>query len=173
MDITYRIAALPDLDEVWSFVHNVINNMISQNILQWDELYPDKEILREDILKGQLRLGIVHEQIATIYVINQECEDEYKYGKWKYEDISCCVIHRLCVNPTFQNIGIGRITMLYIEKEVQSMGMQAIRLDAFLQNLPALKLYNNLGYARVGEVDWRKGRFYLLEKLITTESEKR
>lgn len=50
---------------------------------------------------------------------------------------------------------------------------QAIRLDAFSQNLFVLKLYNNLGYARVGEVDWRKGRFYLLEKLITTESEKR
>lgn len=35
------------------------------------------------------------------------------------------------------------------------------------------KLYNKLGYARVGEVDWRKGKFYLLEKLITSELAKR
>lgn len=173
MDITYRIALLHDLDAVWALVQDAIENMIAQNILQWDELYPDKDILREDILKGQLRLGIVHEQIAVIYVINQECEDEYKYGKWRYEDRSYCIIHRLCVNPSFQNSGIGRITMLHIEKEVQSMGIQAIRLDAFSENPFALRLYNHLGYVRVGEVDWRKGRFYLLEKLITTEPAER
>lgn len=166
MDITYRIATLHDLDEVWTLVHNAIENMIAQNILQWDDLYPDKDILREDILKGQLHLGIVHEQIAVIYVLNQECEDEYKYGKWKYEDRSYCIIHRLCVNPIFQNSGIGRIAMLHIEKEIQSMGIHAIRLDAFSENPFALRLYDHLGYDRVGEVEWRKGRFYLMEKYL-------
>lgn len=56
--------------------------------------------------------------------------------------------------------------MQYIEKEVSSMGFQAIRLDAFTENPFALKLYDNLGYSRVGYADWRKGRFYLMEKYL-------
>lgn len=40
------------------------------------------------------------------------------------------------------------------------------RLDAFTENPFALKLYDNLGYSRVGYADWRKGRFYLMEKYL-------
>lgn len=166
MQIEYRIAGLEDLKEICELVQNAINTMIQQNILQWDEIYPNEEVLRQDIEKKQLYVGISDRQIAVIYVINQECEDEYKNGKWKYVDKSFCIIHRLCVNPIFQNKGIGRSTMQHIEKEVLSRGIQAIRLDAFTGNPFALKLYDNLGYSRVGHADWRKGKFYLMEKYL-------
>lgn len=166
MHIEYRMAELKDLKEIWKLVQNAVNTMIQQNILQWDEIYPNEEVLRQDIEKKQLYVGIYDKQVAVLYVINQEYEEEYKNGNWKYEDKSFCVIHRLCVNPIFQNRGIGRTTMQYIEKEVSSMGFQAIRLDAFTGNPFALKLYDNLGYSRVGYADWRKGRFYLMEKYL-------
>lgn len=166
MQIEYRMAESKDLEEIWKLVQNAVNTMIQQNILQWDEIYPNEEVLRQDIEKKELYVGIYDKQIAVLYVINQECEEEYKNGNWKHDEKSFCVIHRLCVNPIFQNRGIGRTTMQYIEKEVSSMGFQAIRLDAFTENPFALKLYDNLGYSRVGYADWRKGRFYLMEKYL-------
>ena len=101
-----------------------------------------------------------------IYVINKECDEEYSDGNWKYPDSSYSVIHRLCVNPKYQNQGIGKLTLQHIERQVKKQGSETIRLDVFSLNPYALKMYKKLGYSKTGEVHWRKGKFYLMEKKI-------
>ena len=140
MQIEYRIAGPEDLAELCALVQKAIETMIEHHIDQWDERYPDEDILREDIQKGQLYVGIVENQIAVMYVLNQECDEEYAAGQWKYADQPYYVIHRLCVNPAFQNCGVGRETMRHIEKEVLAAGVSVIRLDAFTENPLALRL---------------------------------
>lgn len=76
------------------------------------------------------------------------------------------MIHRLCVNPAFQKQGIAKKTLAYIESELRTEGIASIRLDAFSENPYALALYEHAGYQRVGHADWRKGRFYLYERII-------
>ncbi|MOA35168.1 hypothetical protein D3C78_1565980 [compost metagenome] len=56
--------------------------------------------------------------------------------------------------------------MLLIEDLVKQMGLETIRLDAFSQNPYALRMYEKLHYRTVGEVQWRKGLFYLMEKKL-------
>lgn len=46
-------------------------------------------------------------------------------------------MHRLCVNPVFQNRGIAKSALLHIENELKAISIHA---------------------------DWRKGKFYLMEK---------
>ena len=58
------------------------------------------------------------------------------------------------------------MTMQYIEAELRQSKVEAIRLDAFTENPHAMKLYQNLKFNIVGHADWRKGRFYLMEKYI-------
>lgn len=58
------------------------------------------------------------------------------------------------------------MTMQYIEDEIHQSNVEAIRLDAFTENPHALKLYHDLEFNIVGHADWRKGRFYLMEKYI-------
>jgi len=166
MDINFVSAGPDNLDEVFDLVRAATDNMISKNIYQWDEIYPCKEILRDDIEKGQLYIGTTEGRIVVIFVLNKECEEEYRNGRWKYEDKSFFVIHRLCVNPEFQNRGVAKEAMGFIEHKLKTMGAEAIRLDAYSLNPYALKLYEALGYERVGYADWRKGRFYLMEKYL-------
>lgn len=166
MQITYRLATFDDLDAINSLVQDAIATMIQQNILQWDELYPTKEDFREDIAREQLYVGTIENQIAVVYVLNQESDEAYKTGNWQEPSKSYYVIHRLCVNPHFQNKGVGTATLLHIEEHLQSKGIEAIRLDAFTQNPYSLKMYDKLGYSKVGFADWRKGRFYLMEKYL-------
>lgn len=166
LNIEYRQAENEDLQEICLLVKFAIENMNRQKIFQWDEVYPDEEVLHNDIDKKQLFVGTVKKKIAVIYVLNQECDDEYKNGKWKNENGLYYVIHRLCVGPDFQNNGIARITMEHIEKELIKEGAVSIRLDAFEQNPYALRLYDSLNYIKVGYADWRKGRFYLMEKVL-------
>ena len=140
--------------------------MEKQGIHQWDEIYPDKEILRQDILKNQMYIGEKNNNIAVCFVLNEECDEEYKKANWICPDAKFCIIHRLCVNPLFQNQGIAKESMEYIENLCKSSGYDSIRLDCFTKNPYSQKLYNKAGYKITGYADWRKGRFELREKKI-------
>lgn len=166
LDILFRKANENDLDSVFQVFTDAIAEMNRNNIPQWDERYPDRELLEEDISKNQLYIGIINDDIASAYVVNSECDEEYSAGDWQYPNASFCVIHRLCVNPKFQNKGVGTITMKHVEAEKKAEGVETIRLDAFTLNPYALKLYDKLGYLKVGTVDWRTGRFWLMEKKL-------
>ena len=164
MIVKYRKAEPNDIEEICSIVHAAVDIMERDNIFQWDDLQPAKGDFQEDIKKSQLFVGLVNGQIAVIYTLNQECDKEYENGKWKYKDEPFYIVHRLCVNPTFQNKGIAKSTLLHIEKQLNEIGIHVIRLDVFSNNPLALRLYNSLGYSKVGHADWRKGKFFLMEK---------
>ena len=164
MIIQYRKAEPDDIEEICSIVHDAVDVMEQEHIFQWDDLYPAKEDFQEDIRRSQLFVGSVNGQIAVIYALNQECDEAYENGKWKYRDEPFYIVHRLCVNPNFQHKGIAKSTLLNIEKQLKEIGIHVIRLDVFFNNPFALRLYHSLGYSKVGHADWRKGRFFLMEK---------
>lgn len=161
-----RKAEHEDLNTITDIFRNAINNMNDYNIYQWDNLYPTKTILEQDILRKQMYVGIKDDVIVSTVVVNNEFDEQYKDGNWKYNNERFSIIHRLCVNTIYQNQGIGENTMLIIEELLQNEGTQCIRLDAFSQNPYALKMYHKLGYQKVGETIWRKGLFYLFEKKL-------
>ena len=164
MILEYRKATRNDLDEIADIVRSAVDAMERNHIFQWDDLYPAREDFEEDIAHGQLHVGLIHGQIAVLYTFNQTYDQEYDNGDWKYQDEPFYVIHRLCVNPTFQHKGIAQSTLSHIEQQATAMGIHVIRLDVFSQNPYALRLYHSSGYTEVGHADWRKGRFFLMEK---------
>ena len=166
MDLQYRLASMADLDDAFALIRRGVSNMINNGIYQWDEIYPSRDDLKTDIEKGQLYLGFCGSLPAVIFVINREYDPEYDDGVWQYTGEDYRVVHRLCVDPNFQNRGIARRALLYVEELLKSQGIKAIRLDTFTQNPFALKLYAGLGYKTAGYADWRKGRFVLLEKVL-------
>ena len=166
MIIEYKIAEEQDLEEIYSLVKRAIDTMCSQGVFQWDEIYPDREVLADDIRKAQMFLGRVDGQLVVIYVLNQECDEEYSKGEWINKDRSFGVVHRLCVDPSFQHMGIGKFTMQHIEETLRKSGVGSVRLDAFTENPQAIRLYESLGYSRTGYANWRKGTFYLMEKCL-------
>ena len=76
------------------------------------------------------------------------------------------LIHRICVNPKFQNKGIATQTLKYIETYCKTNGYGTIRIDCFTDNPYSLKLYDKAGYLVVGYANWRKGKFELREKRL-------
>lgn len=165
-NIIFTLAKDENLNEVFNIFIDAIKEMDTNNINQWDNLYPDKNTLKEDISKRELYIGLLDKKVACAYVINKECDEQYENGKWNYPNAKFIVIHRLCVNPEFQNKGIGTATMIHIENELKKNNIETIRLDAFTLNPYALNMYNKLGYQKVGIANWRKGQFYLMEKKI-------
>ena len=166
MKIDFQKANIKKQPEIMNLIKSAIINMEKTGIYQWDEFYPTEEVVTNDINNGELYVGKVGDKIAVIYVINTSCDKEYYDGDWQYPNANYRIIHRLCVHPDFQNNDIAKATMQHIETELRQLGVDAIRLDAFTENPYALSLYENLGYKIVGYADWRKGRFYLMEKYL-------
>lgn len=152
--------------KIFEFVKLAIKKMDEQGIFQWDEIYPIQNDFEEDALKNQLYVAKIDGKLAACFTLNKECDEEYKNGAWTYKGLDFCVIHRLCVNPEFQNKGVGKEVCLEIEKILKNNAVKSIKLDCFTENPFSLRLYKKLGYKEVGYADWRKGRFVLMEKNI-------
>jgi len=56
------------------------------------------------------------------------------------------VVHRLCVSPDYQNLGLAKQLMNFAESYAFGNQFQVIRLDAFLGNPYSQRLYHSLGY---------------------------
>ena len=157
-------AKIECLDEIFHIYKNAVDLLNEKNIHQWDEVYPSKDNIEQDILKGQMYIGIENGKIMSAAVINKDFDEQYSNGNWLYDNF--VVIHRVCVNPLHQNQKIGQRTMNLIEDLLKNMGVESIRLDAFSENPHSLHMYEKIGYKKTGETNWRKGLFYLYEKKI-------
>lgn len=133
-NLKYQYAIYDNLDEIVIMYQKVISHMESTSIFQWDEIYPNREILNEDIKKKQLIKVIFEGSIVATFVVNSECDGEYLSGKWNDVDAKFIAVHRLCVNSNFQNQGIAHQIMQYAELMSQWNGVQSIRLDCYLEN---------------------------------------
>ncbi len=160
----YRLGTKEDLSEIVCLIQKAIDHMEHQGIYQWDELYPTRDDFFSDIDKNTLYVAVEDDKIIAVYVISQECDEEYHTCEWNNPDERAYIIHRLCVSPDFQGKGIGSKVLAHIEQQIKSMGYTSVRLDVFSQNPYALKLYEKFGYEKRGYADWRKGRFFLMEK---------
>lgn len=48
--------------------------------------------------------------------------------------------------------GLGKLAMQYLEEEIRKEGYKRIELGVFEFNLPAQKLYQNMGYVEIGRI---------------------
>ena len=162
--MNYRLAKESDIGAIYDLVKFAIIQMEKDGIFQWDNIYPNRDDFLTDIKKSQLFIGELDNDISVVFTVNKECDEQYQNGSWKFSDCEYRVIHRLCVNPKYQNRGIAGKTLIHIENELRLSGVEAIRLDVFNNNPYALSLYRNNGYEKVGSAKWRKGEFSLMEK---------
>lgn len=161
-----RKACMADLDEILPVYADAVRSMERNGIYQWDEIYPDREIIASDINKGEMYIVRAEDGTVAAYTVNKACDEEYRNGKWLLPHASYFVVHRLCVSPAWQGSGLGTAIMRYIEKWALEHAAQSIRLDCFMENPYAIRMYKRLGFHVTGRATWRKGDFYLMEKVL-------
>ncbi len=156
-----------DKDEVMQLLNAAKENMKENGIDQWDEIYPAISDVSKDIKDGTLTLVKQGGKLVAVYTLNKHQDAAYKFGDFKDNSDNYIVLHRLCVNPKYEGMGIAARTLKHIDEEALKEGFSSIRLDAFTKNPRAVKLYENAGYNYAGDAYFRKGKFLLMEKLIS------
>ena len=94
-------AEIRDWDNIVRMYKDAINKMDGIGINQWDKIYPDSLLLKNDIEKQQLYKITNGEILLGAVVINRETDEQYINGN--FEDDNYAVVHRLCIHPEYQN----------------------------------------------------------------------
>lgn len=165
MELAFQKGRPEDLAQIFMLFCEAIEEMDQSGIPQWDEVYPDKATLKSDIEEGTLYVAMEKGRALAVFVLNKACDAQYANGRWTEQE-AFLVLHRLCVSPRVQHRGLGKQAVQAAERRAAALGAKALRLDAFKRNPYALRLYEKSGYRIVGDVLFRKGPFYLMEKTL-------
>ena len=161
-----RVGQAAELEDLQGLLRACIDGMRQAGLDQWDEVYPTAQIIADDLRGGTLIVVERERQLVGAVTLDQKQEPEYDSVTWTFSQGSHGVVHRLMIAPSLQRQGFGRTLMAAAEDRARGAGWKALRLDAFSLNIPALRLYRELGYAEVGSVHFRKGLFVCFEKSL-------
>ena len=159
-------ASPADIPEIMSLIRAAVKKMIAGGLFQWDEHYPNIDIITDDVKARNLFKILENDRIAGVMVLNEQYPPEYDDLVWEDKGRRFLCVHRLCVHPDFQGRGYSKKLMRFAEEHAKKNGRSSIRLDTNTGNQKALALYDSLDYRRVGTVRFRMGHFQVFEKVL-------
>ena len=122
-------------------------------------VYPTRATAQKALDEGALYVLEQEEEICASIIMNQYQPDEYGKIAWpctaKPEEV--LVIHLLCVKPTKARQGLGKQLVQFAQEEAKRRGCKAVRLDTGKQNVPAVSLYQKMGFAIAGSTNMQVG----------------
>jgi RimJ/RimL family protein N-acetyltransferase len=150
LTVSFIPATTDMLEQVNDLYLNCREQLFANNILQWDEQYPNKEYFMHCIEEQDLFVLKNDSSILGHVVLNEWQSEEWDMIPW--QSTNPIVIHSLMINPNLQGKGTGTRFVQQCEDYAREKGYKSIRLDAFSGNPAAIHLYEKLGYQRRGSV---------------------
>ncbi len=162
-----RPAREEDLPQIVRLFSGAVERMRENGIDQWDERYPDADLLSSDVRKREMYLLESEGAVAAAVVLNEDQPPEYAAVPWACGEGPVAVVHRLCVAAERQGKRLGARTLLLSEKLLKTRGFRCVRLEAFIGNPAAMRLYPSCGYRFTGRVTFaREMIFNCYEKIL-------
>jgi len=146
----FRIASKIEEDQILSLYDAVKAKGKIDGTSDWDEDYPNREILKDDLKNSSLYvLQDNNKIVAAISMVDEE-SPELQLLDWA--KVKSCFLVRLCVAPEYQSKGIGEKMMHYISDTARERGFKATHHLAAEVNEAANRLYKRMGYRNLGRI---------------------
>jgi ribosomal protein S18 acetylase RimI-like enzyme len=130
--------------------------MVKSGIYQWNEHYPSKNDIENDIERSELFVLEKNHEIIGTLAISSLMDEEYIPIQWLTPNTKNIYIHRLSVHPNHQGKGNAQKLMDFAENYAKKHNFVSIRLDTFSQNKRNQKFYETRGYHRLGDIYFPK-----------------
>ncbi|MDG1792605.1 MAG: GNAT family N-acetyltransferase [Flavobacteriaceae bacterium] len=164
-----RKAIKDDLHRIIEITKACAVYMISNNIFQWNEHYPNIETFENDALNENLYVLEINKKLIGCLVISHEMDEFYMKVKWQTPNHNNIYLHRLAVDPSYQKKGYAKQLMNFSFEYAKVNSIKSIRLDTFSGNPFNNIFYSNLGFKKLGKIYFRKQSdkpFYCFEKVM-------
>ncbi len=165
------VAAPNDLIAVLHALDECKRGLDEIGINQWDEVYPNEEIVNAAIERESLYIIRKNDVVIAGVGLDTGQPEEYSTVNWQCSP-PALVVHHLFVHAGYWRQGFAATLMQFAESIASGKSCLSIRLDAYSGNPAALGLYANRGYDHVGEVVFprRKLLFVCFEKATDRQS---
>ncbi len=158
-----------EIDQIITLTKACGKHMRENGIDQWDEHYPDRISIENDVATKTIYCYRENAKIVGIVVLNELQDEEYTEIDWLTDENSRnLVVHRLAVYPESQGQGIAQQLMTFAENFAQKNNYDSIRLDTFSQNPRNQRFYTKRGYTDLGSIylKYKKEHPYFCYELL-------
>ena len=164
----FRPTQQEDIPAVMGIVRQAQAYLKSQGIDQWQNGYPNGEVIAQDIAAGESYVLLKDGQVVGTTVISFRPEKNYEViyeGNW-LSDAPCAVIHRICVDDALKGQGLSGRMIAEAEAQCQERGVTSIKVDTHRKNLSMQRLLEKHRFARCGIIYSDDGERIAFEKIL-------
>lgn len=167
MNPILRKAQIPEAEIIWQILQQAIERRRKDGSNQWQDGYPNQEVVKTDISLGKGYVLEIDNAIAAYaaLVFNDEPAYNEIIGDWLTID-DFLVIHRVAVSDDFLGKGIAVLLFQKLEDFAKEHQVFSIKVDTNFDNLAMLHILEKLDYQYCGEVYFRGSARKAFEKVL-------
>jgi len=167
MNYNFRKASLSDINPIWNILQQAIIRRKNDGSNQWQDGYPNLEVVQKDIEK---EAGYVLTEGETIVgyiavLINDEPEYAKLKGEWLTND-DFVLFHRVAISENYLGKGLAKMMINCIEDFAIENNIKSIKADTNFDNDAMLNIFEKLGYKYCGQVHFRGNPRRAFEKVL-------
>ena len=163
-----RKAEFSEANDIWLILQQAIEQRRKDGSGQWQNGYPNEQVIQDDITKGYAYVLVDSEVIIAYAAIIFEREPAYDYidGKWLTNG-DYVVIHRVATADAAKGKGAATkifelLEVLCLEKKIFS-----IKVDTIFDNFRMMKLLDKLQYTYCGQIFFANSWCRAYEKVLS------
>ena len=166
-----RKAEISDVASIMEVIEDAKLYLKEQGIDQWQDGFPTKELIVEDIIMRESFVFVEEEEIVGYICVNLGEEPNYNTiydGAWKLEGSDFGTIHRTALKSDFRGKGVSLRMFFLAEQLCVKKAKQSIRIDTHRDNQLMQHLCVKYGYEYCGTIllDRNNARRIAYEKLL-------
>ena len=167
MNYLFRKANASEVPQIWEIIQQAIVRRKNDGSQQWQDGYPNENVIKQDITKG-IGYVLIDDNIVAGYaaiLFNDEPAYEQLKGTW-LTNVDFAVVHRVAISDDYLGKGLAQKIFLFTEDLAKGNNIFSIKVDTNFDNIPMLKILEKLGYTYCGEVTFRGSFRKAFEKTL-------
>jgi GNAT superfamily N-acetyltransferase len=166
-EFQFRKAELSEKSQIWDILQQAIKRRKEDGSNQWQDGYPNPEVVQKDIEKGEGFVLVDGESILgyCAVLINDEPEYSKIQGEWLTNG-DFVVFHRVAISESYLGKGLAKIMVKFIEEFALQNGIMSVKADTNFDNFPMMSIFEKSGYKYCGEVYFRGSPRRAYEKVL-------
>lgn len=154
-----ELATEKNIDEIL----NIYHSLIGKDGCTWDFNYPSIDEVKSDIDKKSLFIVLDNKEIIAVAAAGKD-EELISMDCYSKDINAPCFLARIGVKTEFQNNGIAKYLISFIEKQMITNGFDGMHFLVSKTNPHALAVYDKMGYVCCGECEMYDKDWYCYEK---------
>ena len=163
----FRKAQREELPAIWIILQQAIQRRKDDGSSQWQDGYPNPEVIGHDIEKG-VGFVLTSNNIIigyTAVLLNDEPAYDNLEGTWLTQG-AFVVFHRVAISKDYLGKGYAKKLMEGIENYAIQNNIYSVKADTNYDNDAMLALFEKSGYSHCGTVYFRNSPRRAFEKIL-------